>query len=278
MKNGLEKALFVAKPVKLAADVDRIYFGNEFCENLIPDLQSVQEVFSWAGTSNVGFTFVTPFVTNSGLNLLENILSFLDSQRGCEVVFNDWGVCRQLKNRFKNLIPVAGRLLTKQRRDPRMLNIFESKRDFIEKKSPDGTKRKILIRKPVPAGLFEHYQGSVVNVPAFQEYLSSNGIKMVEIDNLVWKMRVDLPERIGVSIYLPYGYISTSRMCGKLTLTYKACGQECRKYYFELTDPSLPVPIYGIGNSVFYRSKTPSAAYLKRMGVTRVVYQSRLAF
>lgn len=278
MKSKFEKALFIYRMKDVRNNIARIYFGNEFCQNLIPTLDTLKRWYFFTRAKNKEFSFVTPFVTDLGLKKLKNLMAFLNCQGKVEVVFNDWGVFTLIKDNFANLNPVLGRLLTKQRRDPRMLKIFSNKQKPREIISPDKKNKTILFPKRVPSTLFEHYRGCVINVPIFQKYLLSQGINRAEIDNLVWQMKVKVNKNIGLSIYLPYGYITTTRMCGELTLTYDACKKECKRYFLQLENESLPVPFYGIGNTVFYRSNLPSNEYLEKLGIDRIVYQPRLPF
>jgi hypothetical protein len=278
MKRKIEKAVLINGTNADINGADRIYFGNEFCENLIPTLASLKKFYFFTKSQYKEFTFITPFVTNAGLRKLRSLLNFLNSQHNIEVVFNDWGVFKLMRDRFKNLKPVLGRLLTKQRRDPRMLKIFCGERKLLVKFGSNQKRKTMLFLKKIPRTLFEHYQASLINLPVFQEYLLSLGINRLEIDNLVWKMNIKVNKKLGVSIYLPYGYIATSRMCGKLTLTYAACKKECKKYFFQLEDASLPVPFYGIGNAIFYKSTPPSNQYLGKLGIDRIIYQPRLPY
>lgn len=274
MKYNFEKALFVDRPVNIEKEISRLYFGNEFCENLIPEINVLRKRFVFAEKKKKSFTFVTPFVTDAGLDKLRILFAFLNQQKDVEIVFNDWGVFYLLKKNFGNLIPVLGRLLTKQRRDPRMLKIFSGKQSQVIVKT--GQQKKIKLPKKTPPALFEHHQASVINIPVFQKFLLSEGIRRVEIDNLIWKMNVDVPQEIGVSIYFPYGYISTGRMCWKLCLSYAPCKKECKKYFFRLKHESLPVPFYAKGNTVFYKSKRIDFGNLQYLKNLRIVYQTKL--
>ena len=47
---------------------DRIYFGNEFCENLIPSEREIREIMDFAESKKINLTFVTPWSTNKGIN------------------------------------------------------------------------------------------------------------------------------------------------------------------------------------------------------------------
>ena len=84
------------------------------------------------------------------------------------------------------------------------------------------------------------------------------------MDNLVWDMKVEVNKRIGVSIYLSYAYVTTTRLCGLINLTYSVCGRECQKYYFSFKSSLSPLPFYIRGNTVFYKSKILEEQYLKK--------------
>jgi len=276
MRYSFEKASFINKPGNIGKDVDRLYFGNEFCENLIPDLSALREWYVFAKKKKKDFTFVTPFVTNAGLDRLGTLFTFLNQEHDVEIVFNDWGVFHFLKNNFSNLTPIIGRLLTKQRRDPRISKILLGE----QKTFVTNTKKQkmIIFPKKVPPTLFEHHQASVINVPIFQKFLLSQEIKRVEIDNLIWNMNIEITPEIGVSIYFPYGYIATGRMCWKVSLSYSPCKKVCQKYFFRIKHKFLPVPFYSIGNTVFYKSNCIDFDKLKHLKNLRIVYQPKLPF
>jgi hypothetical protein len=276
MEYSIQKAVFINRAEAINnVRADRVYFGNEFCENLIPQYGRLKQCYALAKLKDKQFTFVSPFVTNYGLRKLECLFEFLDKQGAVEVVFNDWGVFDLLNRRFRNIVPVLGRLLTKQRRDPRLQKILLGRQQIVNRAK--GTKT-VFVPKKIPVTLFEHYRGSVINVPIFQKQLLSWGIKRIEIDNLIWGMNISVDKRIGVSVYLPYGYITTGRACGKISLTYAACRKECQRYYIRLEDKDLAVPLLSIGNTVFYKSPPPSLEELKKCGIDRIVFQRRLPF
>ena len=276
MKYYFEKALFINRKDDINADVDRVYFGNEFCEKLIPEINVLRDMYYFVKQQYKEFTFVTPFVTNKGINKLAALFDFLNKQGGAEVVFNDWGVFYLLKNSFCSLIPVMGRLLTKQRRDPRMMRILSGKQRAVVCRSKK--QKIIMLPKKIPDVLPELYKSSVINVPFFQRFLLSQGIKRVEIDNLVWDMDTNIPIELCVSVYFPYGYISTGRMCWKVSLGYGHCKRQCKKYYFQIKHKSLPVPLYAIGNTIFYKSHKLDFERLSGLGKIRIIYQKRLPF
>lgn len=274
----MEKSVFTNRIMDIKKDTERIYYGNEFCEKLIPSIETLEKFYRLVKAKNKHFTFVTPFVTNSGLEKVSRLLDFLNKQPDVEVVFNDWGVLKVMKSSFGNIEPVLGRLLSKQRRDPRMLSILLNKQHVKEIRGHDKNTRILLLPKKVPNALLEHYRASVINAPIFQNYLLSQGIHRVEIDNLLWGVDLKIARDIKVSIYLPYGYITTTRTCGRVTLTNAACRKECKIYYLQLENRSLPTTFYSIGNTVFYKQAIPGDEYLRKLGITRIVYQPRLPF
>jgi len=277
MKNKIEKAIFITEEHDFKKNCDRIYFGNEFCQNLIPSLDTLKRFYDFAFKRKKQFTFVTPYVTDFGLKIVEDALSFLNQQGHAEIVFNDWGVFKLMKDNFSNLSPVLGRLLTKQRRDPRMRKIFFEKQGFTETIDSEG-ERTVLIPRPTPQTLYQHFQTSLINIPLFQKFLVAQGIMRLEIDNLAWEMDIRVKKPLKVTLYIPYGYVATSRKCGKLNLTNRSCAKKCQGYFFKIKDKISCFDFYSIGNTVFYKTEHPSYAYLKKIGVTRTVYQPRLPF
>jgi len=272
----MEEALYINNPKQLRdlSGLSRIYYGAEFCENKIPDLNKIKRVFSLVKKSHKKFTFLIPYMTNSGLSRIPPLLEYLDAQDDdVEVIFNDWGVFKLIRERFKRIKPILGRLLTKQRRDPRayiiLLNRQKAKRVIDQK----AKKTFIIIPKKVPSSLYKHFKASVINVPIFQRFLLDNGIRRVEIDNLVWDMKIKIPKEMGVSVYLPYAYVTTTRLCGLINLTYTACKKECQRYYLSFKSDLSSVPFYIRGNTVFYKSEIPGERYLKQRNIDRIVWE-----
>ena len=270
----MEKAVYLAGPGMLgrAKNYSRVYYGTEFCQNLIPSPDELKAMYSAAGAKGKSLTLLTPYVTDRGLDKLKALFRYLDKQESrTEVVFNDWGVLKLLNEEYASLEPVLGRLLTKQRRDPRVAAALLNTQKAQKKIDGETGTTNILIPKENPPSLYEHFRGSVINAPVFRKFLQARGIRRVEIDNLAWDMKVETGKRIGVSVYLPFAYVTTTRLCGLLTMSYAACRKECRKYFLSFKSPSSPYPFFIRGNTVFYKSKTPTERYLKKRGIDRIV-------
>ena len=242
----MELALEVKENIKNinVKKIGRIYFGDSFCQNLIPKKQSLLETYKTICDNNIEFTLNTPYVTDDYLKeVLINIETIYKYNETFEVVFNDWGVFYEIKQRFPNLKLVLGRLLTKQRTDPNSLKIITNTQEQV----------KDLVPKKVSKSLYEHFQGSVINDKVFQKYLMENNIKRVEIEYLVWDMKLQLPNNIKASVYYPYAHITTTRNCGILNMTYTKCNKMCRDIKIEYpSDEQHPFSYTVIGNTVYY--------------------------
>ena len=71
---------------------NRIYFGSEFCQYRIAPLEEVQTAFYAVEEKGLAFTYVTPYVPETGMKMLFPILQWLHEQEATsEVVVNDWG-------------------------------------------------------------------------------------------------------------------------------------------------------------------------------------------
>jgi hypothetical protein len=239
----MEQALYISSPDLLSfftPEFTRIYFGQEFCERLLPDERQIDSVMEFAARHHVPVTFVTPYVTNPGLAAVEaRIRHVAEAQPGGEVVFNDWGVYLFLAEEVAGMRPVLGRLLNKTKRGPRIVNIIEQ----------------------VPPETRGYYQGSNLDVPAACRFLKERGIRRVEFDNPLQGLDLSGTDpEIAKSLYLPFAFVSTTRLCLSANCADPdavdrvgvfACAQECRSATFSLYNPVMRVPLIRRGNTQF---------------------------
>lgn len=254
-------------------DFKRIYFGQEFCERALPKVDEVMQAVMFCNKAKKKFTLVTPYVTEYGLDAIKDILLNLEKySANCEVVANDWGVLYLLQEKHASLVPVLGRLLNKTWRDPRM--------DYYIKDIPTADRR--LFKTCSLAG------------PFMRRLMSSFGVNRIEMDNLLQGLDECMPEwGYRVSLYLPYGCVTTGRICffqswglkseDKFRASPRACGRQCEGQWLEFRENLFSSPanpkceVLQKGNSVFYRQSPAlvqkgleQAGYL---GIDRVVYQ-----
>lgn len=97
-----------------------LYFGTEFCEDRLPDLDDANAYCAVARAHGLEPTLTTPLVSPEGLGKVDRLLAGLASNGWRPaVVFNDWGVLELLRERHRTLPRRAGRLVNRSLRDPR---------------------------------------------------------------------------------------------------------------------------------------------------------------
>ena len=259
----------------------RIYWGVEFCQNLIPTVADTEEILSFIIKNNLKFSFVTPFVTEYKLEWLRRIFYWLNKKKlKCEIVVNDWGILEYLHSEFKGYFELSlGRLLVRQQRDPAMKRVLE-KQPLFPVKGKDG-KIRIIVHKPPSKSYQEGIKASYVNSSLFQGLLSKFGIKRIELNNLIQGLNLE-GIKFKKSIYTPFVNISTSRFCpmeSRFQKIYRinVCRRECQKYYEILRNRAIPKIIYKRGNTTFYKNPIDIKKVLKT-DIDRLVFQPGLPF
>jgi len=259
----MERALFVSDIEKLKDEkkgFSRLYFGNEFCEHLLPSLKELDEALDYAEERGMEFTLVTPYATDKAVTRIMALIG--RAKKSCEkfeVVINDWGLFRKI-NGMPAVEPVLGRLLTKQKRGPRLLNILDK----------------------TPGAMLDHFRRACADSPAMTAYLSERGIKRLELDNLLQGISRDR-QALKASIYTPFSYVTTSRICvtsqavnGRTfsrNITY--CNKECRMCSFTLKHGTMPATLYLKGNTQFIKTETLPKR-LEDLNIDRIVSEDGL--
>lgn len=263
----MEQAVFISKLSHLQycdENFTRLYFGNEFCERLIPTKQQINKVLAFTDKKNLAFTLMTPYVTNQGLRKLEDIISLVAAKKPeSELVFNDWGVFQFVKEQRPNVKPVLGRLLTKMKRGPRIMNILDK----------------------VPAETRTYLRQSNLNVPDVTGFLKAEGIYRVELDNLLQGLDLhDTDQTVHKSLYLPFAFVTTSRFCLSANCAEAdkreyvgvfPCKKECQVYTFNLANPVMTVPLLRKGNSIFFMNDNIADVIVKKQ-IDRIVIEPEI--
>jgi hypothetical protein len=263
----MEKALYIQDTKNIKPDdlkgIERIYYGVEFCENLVPEWNTLLPVIDFCRQHQLGFSFMTPYVTNSGLEKLEKIFVNLNRENGIagqkiEVIVNDYGTLMALE-KYNGVERVIGRVLSKQERGSRVI----SQQGGLENKNPDQ-------------------RMSAFSTPLV-EFLKKKKVRRVEIDNLLQGIKDDFSvQGIEASIYFPYAFVTTTRRClfnmddKQLLTCIKPCSKDCLKFgHLKLSSKKLPVPLLLKGNTQYIISKKLPSDLVKK-GITRLVYEIEL--
>ena len=238
----------------------RVYFGAEFCERLIQPEAELSRVMEYAKREKAAFTYVTPYVSNKGVETLKKRLSFLKEKAPeTEIVVNDWGIFHVITRDFAGFPLLLGRLMSKQKRGPRIMNVLDK----------------------VPEAMIDHFRRGTTDVPVFMEFVRKKGVVRLEYDNLLQGIERNNP--LPGSLYYPYAYVSTTRKCLVNSCDVERpsmqaifpCKFECRKYSFTLTHKEMPVPLELYGNTQFFKNdKLPGN--LDKLKFDRLVFEPEI--
>lgn len=261
----MEQAIFVVRYENLKYYHNyytRLYFGNEFCEQLIPSRADLRRVLDFVMQEGLDFTLVSPYVTNKGLEKLEVLFEELAQNKpDSEVVFNDYGVLRVLNRRYAGLEPVMGRLLNRMKRGPRLMTVIDK----------------------LPRTTVEYFRGSNLTVPDMVEFLGEYSVRRVELDNVLQGIGFQL-EGLEASLYVPFSYVTTTRLClanacdnpeKEEMIGIFPCKRECQQYTFYLRNEVMPVVLIRKGNTIFFENEViPEDIGIR--GITRIVTEPEI--
>ena len=263
----MEQALYIAKTAHLKywnGDFTRLYFGMEFCERLLPSPSQLKKALDFTQKNHLAFTLVTPYVTESGLNKVEKLITLLSElEPESEIVFNDWGVFHLLREKNYPVKPVMGRLLNKMKRGPRIANLKEL----------------------IPPTSLNYFMTPGVSIPEIQQFLLANAIARVEFDNLLQGLNLSgISSDLHLSLYLPFAYITTTRFCfmssstssEKMKIGVAPCRKECQNYAFSLVNPVMTTPLIRKGNTIFFSNENIPDKPIRENKIDRLVVQPEI--
>lgn len=237
---------------KAKEKIDLIYFGQEFCEELIPADETIKKVAAFCQENSKQFVLVLPSLTEKYLKRAEKILEIIPSDSG--LIINDWGLAEMVKNSAFSLS--LGRQLVKAKRDPRFFP-----KEFKSYFSTNNLQANLL-------ALLSHYK-----------------ITRVELDNI--KQNYDLPEDLALksSLYFPYVYISKTRKClnknqGQEQLAKISVNSDCAKTkcnnIISLKLANYAEDLYFINSAFYYLNvNMPNHDILKRYNTDRIIIENK---
>lgn len=229
--------------------IDYIYFGNEFCEYRIPSVEQLSKMLDICNNNNLTCVLVTPVVTDFGINQIANLLDYLDQNViSLDIVVNDMGVLELIRQKGYLGKIIVGRILEKSSHDCRA-----TKKELDEYYGENGMK---FAKTP---GVI-----SVFSKKVFERY----GVYRYEFD--LSKVGIELPFNGNYSLYWPYSYLTTGRVCmfrsldlnemDKFLVGDKVCGRKCLQYKVEKRKPingysvdkAVDMFLFQKGNTLFF--------------------------
>ncbi len=208
---------------------ERMYFGVEFCQHLLPDSNDIIAAVQQCHVHGLSFTLLTPYVTDPYLEEVDSLVETMLEQNPAdpEVVVNDWGVLRRLKRRYADRIKIIlGRGLNRMMRDPRLPDL--------------GPEHLGGDEQP------EVWQEGSFSSSEFRGMLSEQGVERVDIDYPLQGLRALRDGPLRFTLHLPFGMIATGRNCmvnsyGKPPsvrfMVPLACDAPCRRFTLRLRAP-----------------------------------------
>jgi hypothetical protein len=218
-----------------------LYFGSEFCEDRLPDIDEATAHCKAACDRGWEPTLLTPLVTPDGLRRVGVLLGGLASKRWePAVVFNDWGVLGLLRERHRALPRRAGRLINRSLRDPRAY-------------------------RDAPAGFATH---DASRFSRLRRMLAGMGVTAVESDadlegGYLGAGPGDGDAALARALHLPFTFAASGRSCPLKAALYpegggfaKAladpCPAPCRGRPLPIRRADTPLPHWRAGNTLFY--------------------------
>ena len=263
-KNGILEAVLSISDY-WDESISMLYFGNEFCEYKIPSIQQVEKAVKLCESEQLEFVLVTPVVTDSGIQRLDEIFAYLqEHKKDIEIIVNDIGILALIKSKYPVLKPVLGRIFDKTSHDARA--VVEDLQLYYGK---NGLK-------------FAQTPG-IISESSLQVY-KQYGVQRYEFD--LPKVGLILPDRGKFSLYWPYSYLTTGRICmlrsmeldgkEKFLVGQSVCSQSCRKFQVEKRKPQngygfekgkrlTDFYLFQKGNTLFYLNNVEeSGLYVKQ--------------
>lgn len=209
------------------------YIGSEFCEQLMPEVQTLRRAVRHALDLNCRTSLVTPIASPQVIRALGDLLPSLPED--WEVVVNDWGVAHFIKHRFPALRLIAGRILCRMIKDPRVGQAGLA--GLVSKCNFDSRPLRAMFTR---LGFCQ----MEIDVPMFADSNTFSALPMP------------------TSVHVPFSCVSKGRMCriGSIAIrgperfaVGRKCKRECLKVSARLERPGTGdgLSVYQMGNSIF---------------------------
>lgn len=213
-KNFLENHMLFNK------NIERLYIGNEFCHNLFPCLDNLIKMLEKAKEELLNITLCFTYIRECYIQKTKDIIKKVYdwckiNNYKIEIVINDWGMLKLLKNKENYFTLSLGTLLNKRKKDPRYIykNGYEKNKELLSLNS--------------------------LNSKKFREFLKNNNIERYEYESSGYK--ISIPEGKH-SMHFPFYMTNSSQYCPLYAMCttmdrgnqklVKVCPKYCREYVF----------------------------------------------
>lgn len=213
-KNFLENHMLFNK------NIERLYIGNEFCHNLFPCIDNLIKMLEKAKEELLNvtlcFTYIRECYIQKTKDIIEKVYDWCKiNNYKIEIVINDWGMLKLLKNKENYFTLSLGTILNKRKKDPRYIykNGYEKNKELLSLNSLNNKK--------------------------FREFLKDNNIERYEYESSGYKIAIPKGKH---SLHFPFYMTNSSQYCPLYAMCttmdrgnqklVKVCPKYCREYVF----------------------------------------------
>lgn len=221
----------------------RIYAGDEFCVNRLPDTNEVKKIVQFCEDHHLGLSFLLPPLSDLSVDQCRPTVQYLsETYPATEIVVNDAGALFFIKKNYPKLTLSMGRLFNKGFKDPRF-NLANHSGSL----SAD-------VRQLLNECTFD--QQAVIDM--------ARQLSIVRMEQDLFPYAENKGKRssgIDLSIYFPFGYITSGRICRisafhkkgrKKFLIDTKCNQLCNGLPLLLKNDDARFTLLQNGNTIFY--------------------------
>ncbi|MEM2897658.1 MAG: hypothetical protein QXG01_08880 [Candidatus Bathyarchaeia archaeon] len=247
---------------------DDIRFGSEFCEQLLPSLTELEKGYEITKGCGKNFTYVTPRLSNRGIEKVREHLEFLNKKGSLKLVVNDLGTLNIIKD-FHNLYLILGRQLMR----------VPARSPFVNDGvwSPVIKERGSLFSKKWFKKIFSSTSLNYVRTIEFYRSLGVRGADFDWIKSIFPSLKDLLKAGITPYLYLHLVPVTVTRRCHTARFfgerDPEKCSRPCMKNAFFLRNDALNLKMFLHGNAVFKLIPPDNMDFevLKREGIENLI-------
>jgi len=251
-----------------------VYFGQEFCSDLAPQLSILKKMFNFCNKNRINFVYLTGPTGQKDIQKILKNLEFINKiGKKIEVVVNEWGILNIITTNYPNLVPVLGRLLIKNRRMAHFDQV-----PCTKSATSANLAKNILLNQKIALSRTN------IDILEYANFLKKLKVNRIGLDLVRTGIDLNHIKDFKIDIYIPNAYITGGRLC-KLAGAFEpqramyimpsSCKQYCRdnKMIFE---PNFDYRIFYKYNSIFlnYSDKyLIKFIYRNRNKINRIIYE-----
>lgn len=201
-------------------DINRLYIGNEFCHNLIPEVKLLINMLEKAKREILQVTLCFTYMRDSYIgktkDIIDKVYNWCEKNNAViEIIINDFGMLKLVEDKTDYFRLSLGVLLNKRKKDPR----------YIYKKGYNENKKLIAENS--------------LNSSVFNNFLKDHKITRFEYENCGYKISIAEGKH---SLHIPFYQTNTSQYCPLYAMcTYMdrgkqkpvtGCPKYCQEYVF----------------------------------------------